>query len=133
MPWHTEFHPEFRVIEIHYCGILTRAELADAITEAMALVRQHGTALILGNCLSLEGGHSTTDLYFFAESIASTEIAASLKEAIIFPSIPDASDHVWFWESTCHNHGLMVRVFRDRRNALEWLLRTDADADGSAS
>jgi hypothetical protein len=122
MPWTARLNAGAAIVEIVYVGVLTRDDLTIAALETLELARDHDTWRILGDCTQLAGGHSITDLYFLAESIAASGFGSRIKEAVLLPALPAAADDVQFWETTCSNRGLRVRVFSQRDLALQWLL-----------
>ena len=123
MPWETRIHLELPIIETRYSGLLTPEELTEAARETLALVRAHGRTLLLGDCTDLKGGHSIVDLYGLVDIIKASGSVTDLKEAVLVPSLPDPVDKVRFWETTCYNRGLYVRVFEDRQAAIDWLVK----------
>ena len=46
----------------------------------------------------------------------------ALKEEVLLPKFPESVEHVKFWEDTCSNRGLNVRIFDNRQHALDWLI-----------
>jgi len=122
MPWHASAHPELPIVEINISGVLTPAELSDAIGATLALVSAHGRTRILADCSRLDGGHSFVDLFFAAGNVAATDVAPALKEAVIMPGLPPSAELARFWETACVNRGMLVRVFADREDGLAWLL-----------
>jgi len=122
MPWQTSIHPDHPIVETRYSGVLSTSELSDAINETLALSQTRGFTLFLGDCTELVGGHSVVDLYYFAEMITTRAAGRTFKEAVILPSLPDSAENVKFWETTCENRGLRVRIFLDRASAIKWLL-----------
>jgi len=126
MPWQTIVQTDLPIIETSYSGRLTKNDLSSAIRETLAVARTHGRILFLGDCTSLDGGHTIIDLYFLAKEV-SKEVSLSfgshlLKEAILLPSIPTLIEKINFWETLGQNGGFRVRVFRDRQSAIDWLL-----------
>lgn len=122
MPWKITVLSEFPIIETRYEGILTQGELSEAVRETLALGRVNSTALFLGDCTALAGGHSVVDLYLLADSIMASGIGHTLKEALLLPELPGSAENVRFWETTCYNRGFRVRIFQERSQALEWLM-----------
>jgi hypothetical protein len=122
MPWTARLNAEAAIVEITYVGVLTRVDLTAAALAALDVARAHDNWRILADCTRLEGGHSITDLYFLAEAIATSGVAGLLKEAVLLPALPAVADDVQFWETTCSNRGLRVKVFGEREVALHWLL-----------
>jgi len=49
-------------------------------------------------------------------------IGYSVKEAVLLPGLPASAENVKFWEMTCSNRGLNVKIFIDRENAIKWLM-----------
>jgi len=105
--------------EATYSGTLTATDLKAAAGEIMALMQTGGTTRLLADCTDIKGGHSVFDLYELADWIKAQ--APHLREAVVLPSLDLAADHVRFWETTCRNRGIAVRVFNDRDTALRWL------------
>ena len=122
MPWHISIHPDFPIVETCYSGVLSPPELSDSITETLAFSLSHGLNLFLGDCTQLVGGHSVVDLYFFADALAASAGGRAFKEAVILPSLPGSAENVRFWETTCYNRGLNVRIFSERESAIKWLM-----------
>ena len=116
-------NPDHPVIEVAASGVLTKADLDATLAAIRRHARKHRDARILSDCTKLaDGGHSIGDLFFLAEDIQSSELSLSFREAILLPSSPAAARMTRFWKLTCRNHGLMVRIFKRRRDALAWLL-----------
>jgi len=122
MPWSTNIDPDHPIIKTIFWGILTPTELSDAFHETLSLVYQHDRTRILADCIGLSGGHSVIDLYYLADAFASKDMDRSLKEAVLLPSAPASAEKVEFWENTCYNRGLKVRMFNDHESAMDWLL-----------
>lgn len=120
MPITSRFNAELGIVETIYAGRIAPAELESSVTETLDLSRAHQTRLLLGDCTDLEGGHSVADLYHLASLVVATG-PLPLKEAVILPHLTAPARDVEFWESTCQNRGLEVKVFPDRTAALVWL------------
>ena len=127
MPWQCSVLSEGPIVETCYSGVLTPPELAAAIETTIKTARESRTHLILGDCTDLEGGHSITDLYYFAEAAAANPDVVGAKEALLLPHLSATSEMVEFWETTCLNRGIWARIFDDRRTAIDWLLDSGSD------
>lgn len=121
MPWSVSLDPRYPVIETIYSGHLSPAELEEAFEAARKLVFDSGRSLVLADCTDLEGGHSVTDLYHLAETFAKVTMEHPVKEAVLLSEMPNPAGMARFWETTCYNRGINVRVFTDREGALAWL------------
>jgi hypothetical protein len=123
MPWTNLVHPEYPIIEICCTGLITPNELAEGFREAFELARQHSRTRMLTDCTSLAGGHSITDLYFLADALTGLGALPVYREAVLVPTLPQSAESVQFWETACANRGLDVRLFDNRKHALDWLLK----------
>jgi hypothetical protein len=119
MPCRAFLDPEAAHAEASFTGTLTASELEGAVREIMALMQESDTRLLLADCTGVTGGHSVFDLYGLADWLMAS--APSFREAVVLPTLDLAAKNVRFWETTCRNRGLAVRIFNDRQSALEWL------------
>lgn len=108
-------------VELIYQGQLSPDEVERSAIKSMVAARGNNLKKILADCSELLGGHSIIDLYGLIELFAADRTGPRIKEALIMPTLPVASDNVRFWETACINRGLDVRIFNDRESALEWL------------
>ena len=122
MPWNLQFHAVGQFVEITYTGAVDKSELEKSAQDTVKLCLEKSTLRILADCSEMTGGHSLADLYFLSDWLISVK-AYRLREAVVLPHAAAASEHAHFWQTTCANRGLTVRVFGDRETALEWLLQ----------
>lgn len=120
MPWHITYHPDLAIIETCYAGKLPPNELRDAVETTIAQGKLHNTQHFLGDCATLEGGHSIIELYELADLITAFQ-TYRFREAIILPQLRAVQRDIEFWETICANRGFIVRVFDSREAALAWL------------
>ena len=118
MSWNITFDKVSRVVEATYSGTVTTPELQAGCAATLDVCREHHTSLVLSDCSRLESGFSMVDLYDLARSVATVP---AFREAVLLPADSDALDAVRFWEVTATNRGVLVRLFKDRRQAIEWL------------
>jgi hypothetical protein len=121
MNWQTSYQNNTQLIELTYSGSVTRVELAKSAQAALDLAQQHGTYKVMTDCTAIQAGHSLADLYFLSDWLITMK-AHRLKEAVIMPTEAASSEMARFWETTCINRGLRVRVFDQREAAERWLL-----------
>jgi len=122
MSWKTIVHTDPPIIETCYSGSLTKSELFAAAHETLALGQEHGRHLFLGDCSNLTSSPSVFDLYQLAKKISLDDFPHILREALLLPKVPAFIESVNFWETIGRNRGFAVRVFKDRKTALNWLL-----------
>jgi hypothetical protein len=121
MNWQTSYQNNTQLIELTYSGSVTQVELAKSAQAALDLAQQHGTYKVMTDCTAIQAGHSLADLYFLSDWLITMK-AHRLKEAVIMPTEAASSEMARFWETTCINRGLRVRVFDQREAAERWLL-----------
>jgi hypothetical protein len=126
MSWTARYLDDVDVVETVYSGCLSAADLRDATLASLTLGRAMGTHRFLDNCREFRGGCSAVELYSLAERVTSFHRNAEFREALVLPELEEPAQDVRFWETTCVNRGLLVRVFATRDGALEWLLRQAA-------
>ena len=119
MPHSVSFDTEASHAEATYFGVLTASDLEGAAGEIMALMQESNMRLLLADCSGVAGGHSVFDLYALADWLKDN--APWVREAVVLPTLDLAAENVRFWETTCRNRGLAVRIFNDRPSALAWL------------
>lgn len=124
MPCRVFLNSESPHAEATYFGTLTPTDLDVSAREIMALMLESKTMLLLADCTGVTGGHSVFDLYALADWIKAH--APHIREAVVLPTLDLAAENVRFWETTCRNRGLAVRIFNDRQGALEWLYDKNA-------
>ena len=121
MAWNTELSSDGAYVGVTYDGYVTPGELLKCFDATVALVTKHDQWHIFTDTTALQGGHSVTDLYYLADAILATGHGSKIREAVLMSALPDTAEKVRFWETTCANRGLRVRIFTDRGEALGWL------------
>lgn len=122
MPWNVTFHPDTRIIETTFAGLLTPDELKAAVMATLHECHSRDVPLLLADCSQLQGGHSIVDLYEMASAVASSAVVGNLREAVLVPASAVAADSVRFWETAAGNRGITVQLFQDRASAVAWLI-----------
>lgn len=123
MTWDIRLLDDHLVVELVYAGALSEAELTESVHAAKEMGATMPKVLVLSDCRQLAAGHSVVDLYFLADTVSAGVAGHRFKEAVLLPALPEAGENVHFWETTCFNRGMEVRVFADRQLALDWLVQ----------
>ncbi|MDD5361932.1 MAG: hypothetical protein PHN88_07345 [Ignavibacteria bacterium] len=123
MAWQVKYLEDLQIIETIFSGYMKKQELFAAIESAIAESQKMNATKFLSDCSCLEGGHSLFDLYEKANELFSSGLSKNLKEAIILPALSIQHDKVDFWKTVSNNLGFNVRVFQDRDEAIEWLMK----------
>lgn len=114
MPWHISILENPTIVETAYIGALSPAELSEAAERTLAAGREHGTNLFFGDCTGLTGGHNEVDLFWLAEWLTKQQRPLGMREAVILPQVPPASDNVKMWETLGRNRGFSICLFSSR-------------------
>jgi hypothetical protein len=122
MPWQARLTDPPRLVELTYSGIVTPEELFEAFTAALSIARENKIWLCLADCTDMVGGHSIADLYALIALFEVSDIDRNGKEAILMPTLKASRREVTFYETTCRNRGFHVRVFKSRKDAVDWLV-----------
>ena len=122
MPSQVKHLTDLPVIEIVYFGLVTPADLSASIADALKLVEQGRLIRILTDCSRMEDGHSIVDLLENMMQLVAEDLILNLREAVITGPHPSAAANVRFWETAGQNRGMNVKLFKDRSEALVWLL-----------
>lgn len=121
MAWTVQFDESLKIIRSTYSGNVTPRELQDAFIAALELAKTTGCSSFFANCLEIEYGHSSVDLYFLISQYAPNGLNHTMKEAVLLPRNQHAAKDILFYETACLNRGFNVRTFTDTDKAINWL------------
>jgi len=114
--------PEFPVVEVVVEGSMTDPNTMELVTSGMRLQHTEGTALALIDATELTQRASPALVIQVADHLRDAGVPDGWKQAVLRPHDLDAAMAVDLWEAAANNRGLHVKVFRDREQALAWLL-----------
>ena len=132
MPWDARYVAEPGIVETTFSGRVDPTELRQAALTSLEHGKKNGTSRFLVDCSRLEGGHSVVDLYGLLELLVA-DPPSGFREAVLMPHLPAPRQEVEFWEMSCANRGLLVRIFSEREPALTWLLGLTSEGCGTGS
>lgn len=121
MAWTVQFDDALSIIRSTYSGNVTPSELQGAFIAALELAKGKGCCRFFANCLEIECGHSSVDLYFLVSQYAPNGLDHTMKEAVLLPRNQHAAKDILFYETACLNRGFNVRAFTDADEAINWL------------
>ena len=125
MPYTITHLEEENILEIIYRGRVKPVEVMTAITKTLVLSKKHKTNLFLIDCLELVDDKALVyENYKLGVDLTKMlqKIPQGVKDAIILPRSAQAADNIRFFETVAINRGLNVYLFRNREDALDWLL-----------
>ncbi|MBU1170385.1 MAG: hypothetical protein KKD44_12550 [Proteobacteria bacterium] len=123
MSWTVEYHSDHRFVECKAMGFLRVDDLIKAAVTTFDLAREKDTTLVLVDDSKLERTVGIRDIYDMPQRYADLNIDSRLKVAVILPTSPKAKEEVQFFETVCRNRGLNISVFRNRDEAMDFLIK----------
>ena len=125
MPYTITHLEEKNILEAIYRGRVKPTEVMAAIAKILLLAKKHNAHLFLIDCLELKDDKALVfENYKLGVDVSKIiqKIPEQVKDAIILPRSAQAADNIRFFETVAINRGLNVRLFKNREDALEWLL-----------
>ena len=124
MPFSATYLEECHVVETVYAGALSPEEFNAAVAATADTAAEHLCTRFLSDCRELQAGDQspTLDIWALAEFLAKLPAGTFEREALLLPAAVTAVEDTRFYETTCRNRGLDVRVFSARDEALAWLV-----------
>ncbi len=125
MSWQVKFDDENRLIFISFFSDVSKNDIQESIIEAISLISDKNVRKILTDfteALSLD--LSTMDIYkLHADYRKTTGLNVPFIETIVCPKESKIINDIHFYETECINKGIRAKIFEDRNQALEWLIR----------
>ncbi len=125
MPYTITHVEEKNILEVTYRGRVKPVEVMTVIAKILVLAKKHKTYLFLIDCLELIDDKALVfENYKLGVDISkiTQKIPEQVKDAIILPRSAQAADNIRFFETVAINRGLNVCLFKNREDAIEWLL-----------
>ena len=101
---------------------MTDPDTMELVTNGMRVQHQEGYVLGLVDATLLTQRGTPALVIEVADHLRDAGVPAGWKQAVLRPRDLDAAMAVDLWEAAANNRGLTVKVFRDREQALSWLL-----------
>ena len=122
MPWKVTVCAEPGFIETVYTGRITKRDSSAATVETLALANSAGVFFFLSDLTDAQLDFSTVDIFNIPTEWESADVKRGGGGlAVVVPADGSLKRDAEFYEDTCRNRGWNVRVFTDRRRAVEWL------------
>lgn|GEM_PF-663759 len=123
MPWKLSYLEDLKIIKTVYKEPAKLEELMEAVLANVALAKEKGTNLFLGDCTALSETGSTVDIYQLGQFLESLNVGLDLKEAVVAPKTEkNVIADLHFYETVTNNRLIKVRMFQDIQQATDWLL-----------
>ena len=124
MSWSVKYDPAQNIIVEVYRGITTAEDLRGAIAERIAIEEKTGAKNILVDILDIELAANTIEIFSLPNNFYN-EVKASLNSRIslVVPADHRVKEAARFFETACVNRGWNVKIFAERKSAIEWLVK----------
>lgn len=110
-------------LRLNYEGEVTSPEILDCLTKTIAQAAKTGNFKILADCRRMTGGHSKMVLEFVASVLAEKVPPAGFREAVLLPDEDELMGFAEHYERSARELGYEVRLFREEKEAFDWLLK----------
>ena len=114
--------PDVPVIEVVVEGSMTDPDTMELVTSGMRMQHEQGYLLGLVDATRLTQKATPALVIQVADHLRDAGVPDGWRQAVLRPRDLDAAMAVDLWEAAANNRGLAVKVFRDRDQALAWLL-----------
>ncbi|MEJ2640361.1 MAG: hypothetical protein P8010_12375 [Desulfosarcinaceae bacterium] len=121
MEFTTQYNPDLGLVQCTLVGPVPADEIVNIQVEAIRLAREKGTRLFLIDNSRWEASLSLLDIYKWPRLYKEMKVNRSYRLAMILSDDPTAQKAIKFYETVCRNRGWEVAVFKQRREALDWL------------
>jgi hypothetical protein len=123
MPWSVKEIEDNKIIEVKYSGLVTGEDLENALAAAITKANSIHTLRFLADLTRMTSGHSIMDLLKIISQLPQNEMGSHFREALFIDAESRTNIDVRFYETACFNRGYKVKIFSNRDEAVEWLLR----------
>jgi hypothetical protein len=122
MPSTIVFHADEHYTETVYSADPGMDVLFETAAHTLAIGRGNGCSRYLGDCRALGFVGPALEVEHLVTFIKASGIGAHDREALIVPAGAERDGNFVHFEELCSKHGITVRLFLERDEALRWLL-----------
>lgn len=123
MPHDIKYDPLLDIIEVTLTGLITKADLREATTQAISMQKQTGTTSFLVYADAWDFHASLVDIYEIPDTQYGKEkLNTRSSIAIVLPTSVSAQEAARFYETVCLNRGWNAKICSDRQSAMDWLV-----------
>lgn len=114
---------EFNLVESVFGEEYTLQEVKDSTSEGLVIATEKGTNRFLVDLSNMTHSRSILDVYSIGDMFSSMDIKRGIRQAVILSKKTSAQKNTFFYETALRNRGFDVKVFKDRIEAIAWLLQ----------
>jgi hypothetical protein len=122
MPYRIGYLEDEGIVTIENTGNVTYKEFMEQSREALELARKKNTQLCLSDCTHLVVQAYTIEVFdFFPAIYEKIGMSRTSKLAVLMSKDAVTARDMEFFETVCLNRGWLIRIFKDKGTAIEWL------------
>lgn len=114
--------PIFPVVEITVDGTITDPLAIQAFWDGLHMQQDTGFHRVLVDAQHVRGNTPISVITELAQAVLTSGLPDGWKQALLQPLDASLMMQTRHWEALANNRGLNVRVFRDRAEAIAWLM-----------
>lgn len=126
MPSSLKLNKKLRIVEVTHKGVMTVEGLRRIVSERVVIEKETGIGEVLVDASELESVEDLASLLDLPQMYVDAEISRTGRTAVIMPTSKEGIDAARFYENVCFNRGWTVQLFETKREALEWLIDSEA-------
>ena len=111
-----------KIIEIRNSGEITNEDMITETQEVIKLQHEKNIVLILTEFVSVKVDASLSDVFQFPEMYEQMGMDRKTRIAVLVSEIEVNNEELDFYETICINRGWTIKIFIDKKEAIEWLL-----------
>ncbi len=123
MSYEIRFMEENEVVVIENKGELTYDELVKQTQEAIKLGQGKNSRLFLTNFSNVKVQAQTMELFDFPKIYEQLGMTRTSRIAVVVSEIELKTEELYFYETICLNRGWNIKIFLQRDQALDWLIK----------
>jgi hypothetical protein len=117
-----QYNPELNIVESVLADNVTAEDLQTHETQCIALAMENNSTRFLTDATQATLTVSVYELYGLPKLYEDQDLQRPIFIAVLPPASEVGKGLVDFYETVCLNRGWTVRIFRERQEALDWLL-----------
>jgi hypothetical protein len=121
VPFTVEHLQDLGIVCIVNDGLVTAEDFEQQVRQSWSLALEHGVRAVLVDNRRMRTTSSLADIFNLPKLYETIGVDALTRIAVIVSVDPKRKENYVFYENICRNRGWDVRLFEDRRLAIDWL------------
>ena len=125
MAWDAKYLPDDKIALFTATSAMSSADAIEQIKEAVRLLKENETNVVLCDYSHVETKIPVVDLYSLPQRFLELGLSRSMKAAMVLPETGHRYEDYVFFENRMRNDGFNVKLFNDIQTAKEWLFHKE--------